>query len=183
MSRTYRLMGTVTRPHGVKGDIKVRPETDDPSRFESLESLYLGEDEETLVRYEVNRVRFQPMGSGTAVILSLEGVVDREGAEALSGRPVMADEADLPPLDEDEFYLGDLVGLRATAVDGSALGVVRDVLELPAQPVLVIERPDGTPVMIPFVDEFVEAVDPAEDLLILRPVDGLLDPDGAEVAE
>lgn len=183
MSRTYRLMGSVTRPHGVRGEVKVRPETDDPARFGELESVYLGEDEATLVRYTVTRVRFQPMGSGTAVILSLDGVTDREGAERLAGKPVLADEADLPPLADDEFYLGDLVGIAASGIDGERLGVVRDVLELPAQPVLVIERPDGSRVMVPFVDEFVEAVDPGEGLLVLRPVDGLLDPDGAEIAD
>lgn len=176
-------MGVVTRPHGVRGEVKVRPETDDPARFEDLDALYIGRDEESLVRLEVTRVRFQPMGSGTAVILALEGVQDREGAEKLAGMSVLADEADLPPLGSDEFYLGDLVGVQARSTDGKILGVVRDVLELPAQPVLVIERPGGATVMVPFVDEFVEEVDPDEDLLVIKPIDGLLDPEGAEVAD
>lgn len=183
MDRTLRLMGTVTRPHGVRGEVKVRPETDDPARFDSLSAVYLGSDEASATRFDVRSVAFQPFGSDVTVILGLVSVDDREGAERLAGSLVLADQADMPPLAEGEFFLDDLIGIEAVDPDGAVLGRVIEVLDLPAQPVLVLERPNGRQAMIPFVDEFVESVDPDEQVLVLRPIDGLLDPDDQEVAD
>ena len=176
-------MGAVTRPHGVRGEVKVRPETDDPGRFEALESVYLGEEESSLVRYAVKSVAMQPHGADVTVLLGLDTVSDRNAAERLAGALVWADEAELPALEEGEFFLGDLIGMEAVDVDGTAIGRVEDVLELPAQPVLVITRPDGRQILFPLVDEFVESVDPDEGLLVLRPIEGLVDPDDQDVAE
>lgn len=183
MERSFRLMGAVTRPHGVRGEVKVRPETDDPGRFTALESVFLGADESSLVQYSVTSVAMQPHGADVTVLLGLESVLDRDAAERLSGSLVWADEAELPALEEGEFFLGDLVGMEAVDVDGTAIGRVEDVLELPAQPVLVIARPDGRQILFPLVDEFVESVDPDEGVLVLRPIEGLIDPDDQEVAE
>ncbi len=182
MERSLRWMGTVTRPHGVRGEVKVRPETDDVHRFEDLGTLFVGSDEATAEPYAVRSVAFQPMGSGIAVLLGLAGVADRDAAEGLSGRMVFADESDLPPLEDGEYYLGDLVGLKATDAVGTHLGLIVDVLELPAQPVLVLERTDGVRVMVPLVDEFVESVDTESGVLVLLPIEGLLDPDAQEEA-
>ena len=122
MERSFRLLGAVTRPHGVRGEVKVRPETDDPGRFETLESVYLGAEESSLVPYTVRSVAMQPHGADVTILLGLETVSDRDAAERLSGVLVWADEAELPALEEGEFFLGDLVGMEAVDVDGTAIG-------------------------------------------------------------
>ncbi|NNE70975.1 MAG: 16S rRNA processing protein RimM, partial [Rhodothermales bacterium] len=111
----YRIVGTITRPHGVKGTVKMRPETDDPARLDGIAQLYLGDSEDRLTARSIEGVGFQPFKSGIAVLLDLEGVADREAAEALSGHTVWASEADLPPLAEGEVFLSDLVGLAVMA--------------------------------------------------------------------
>lgn len=178
MTTVLRQIGVVTRPHGLRGEIKVRPDTDDPTRFESLEAVYVGREEADARTWKIVGVRYQAMRSGTAVVLALDGLSDREGAERLSGMSVWADEDALPPLDEGEVYVSDLVGLEVRDASGSVLGSIADVLDLPAQPVLVVIRPSGAQALVPFVAAFIERVD--SDAVVVRPIDGLLDPESQD---
>jgi 16S rRNA processing protein RimM len=180
MSSDLRQIGTVTRPHGLRGEVKVRPETDDPSRFESLDHVMLGESEADATPYRVTGVRYQPMQSGVAVVLSLEGLASRESAEEVSGLAVWAEEDALPPLEDDEVFVSDLVGLEVHDSDGRRAGVVSDVLDLPAQCILVVRRDAGGDALVPFVPGLIESVD--ESRIVVRDVEGLLDPDGQEEA-
>lgn len=178
MTTALRQIGVITRPHGLRGEVKVRPETDDPSRFEDLKAVWVGKDEEFAALRTIRTVRLHSMRSGVAVVLALEGVDDRDEAEALAGLGVWADESDLPPLDEGEVFISDLIGLDVFDEGGATLGRVTDVLDLPAQPVLVVGRPDGQSALVPFVPEIVEHVD--SDGIVIRPIEGLLDPDRQE---
>src|SRR5690606_18616233 len=108
---TLLLMGRCGRAHGVRGEVKVFPETDDPDRFAALARVFVGPSAEEAEERAVERVRFQPQKGRTVVLLHLGGVPARDEAEALRGLGVYAHEDDLPPLDEDEVYLHDLVGL------------------------------------------------------------------------
>lgn len=181
MTTVLRQIGVITRPHGLRGEVKVRPETDDPGRFEELDAVYVGRSEEDARLFRIRNVRFQPLKSGTAVVLALEGVEDREAVDALGGMTVWADEDALPPLGDDEVYVSDLVGLRVSDDAGTPVGMVRDVLDLPAQPVLVVERSGGGEVLIPFVHALIASVD--EEQIVVRPLEGLLDPDQQEEAD
>lgn len=178
MSSDFRQIGVVTRPHGLRGEVKVRPETDDPSRFESLDHVLLGDQGQDAVPFRIVGVRYQSMQSGTAVVLALEGVATREAAEGLAGRAVWAEAEALPPLGDDEVYLSDLVGLEVWDGPDLRAGVVGDVLDLPAQPVLVVMRNTGDEILVPFVPELVESV--SEGRIVMRPLEGLLDPDHQE---
>lgn len=165
------LMGFVGKPHGVRGDVKIVPETDDPLRFEELDRIFLerggGIDE-----VQVEAVRLQSSARGVIPVLTLQGVDGREQADALRGSRVFAAEDDLP-LSEDEFFLNDLVGLHAVSEDGDDVGRIADVLSLPAGPVLVIAREGRPDAMVPAVPEFI--VDISEDQVTLRIIEGLLD--------
>lgn len=178
MSSDYRQIGVVTRPHGLKGEVKVRPDTDDPDRFGSLEHVLLGDTGADATRFEITGVRYQTMRSGTAVILSLDGISTRESAERIAGMSVWVDQTALPPLDEDEVYLSDLIGLELWDAAGRCAGSVADVLDLPAQPVLVVRRESGDDILVPFVHDLVESVD--DRRIVVHPLEGLLDPDGQE---
>lgn len=179
-STGYRVVGTITRPHGVQGTVKMRPETDDPARLGGIETLYLGESEDALVPRVVEGVAFQPFKAGVAVLLDLKGAEDREAAEALGGTTVWASEADLPPLEDGEVFLSDLVGLKVLA-EGREVGEVVDVLELPAHPTLSIRRLDGSLAMVPFVPDLVPDVDLEQGHLSVAPLEGLLE--GEAVSE
>jgi len=174
------LIGRCGRAHGVRGEVKVFPETDDPEQFAGLPRVFVGEAPGAAVERAVEGVRFQPQKGRTLVLLRLGGVASREDAEALRGRYVYAAEADLPPLEEGEVYLHDLVGLAVWTVgeDGApagAVGTVRDVLTGGAQLLLVVAR-DGAPdALVPDTPEIVRAVDLDAGRVLIDPPEGLLD--------
>ena len=174
------LMGRVGRPHGVRGELKAVPETDDPQRFTGLARVFLGASEATANEVAVEGVRFQYPKGRTVVLLALAGVDSVEAAEDLRGQLLFAHPDDLPPLDEGEAFLHDLVGLDVFVVgeDGdeagaTPLGTVRDLYD-GAQLLFAIRRPGKPEVLLPDVDEFVVRLDLDARRLYVRPPEGLL---------
>lgn len=172
--RSVRQIGRVVRPHGVKGELTVAPETDDPDRFEVIERVWIGADPESAMCFEILSVRNRPSRFGITTLLVLKGVESREDAERLAGQDVFASEDDLPPPEEGEFYLSDLAGMTVVSVSGDELGHVHDVLEAPGQNLLSIRRPDGSTALVPLVEEFLESVDLDEGVVVIRTIEGLL---------
>ena len=174
------LVGRVGRPHGVRGEVKVFPETDDPNRLADVERLFVGESPESAREIAVEGVRYQYPKGRTVVLVAFDGVETREGAEDLGGRQLYALDDDLPALEEGQAYLHDLVGLEVLVVDdeggvvGEPVGTVRDFYD-GAQLLFAIERPDGTEVLLPDVDEFVDRLDLGERRLYVRPPEGLFE--------
>lgn len=173
-SRTLREMGRIVRPHGVMGEIKVAPETDDPDRFSQLKSVLVGSDEDSTTSFDIVSVRLQPSKYGITVLLALSGVTDRESAERLNKLKVFVDQNDLPPLEDGEFYYSDLIGMTVATADDPELGTVKDVIEGPGQDLLLVKRTSGAEVMIPLVDAFVVEIDFDADRILVDPVEGLL---------
>ena len=163
-------VGEVLGPHGVRGDVRVRPLTDRPrERFDALEFCFLWEPAEN--RKEACRIvsrRFE----ATSVLLRLDGVDSPEAARALAGR-LLAVERDhaLPPR-PGEFYPWQLEGASVETPDGRSLGRFLRVMDSPAQPLWVIER-EGREWLLPAVPEFVVEVSVAERRIVATPPEGL----------
>ena len=151
------------------------PETDDISHFEGLKRLYLGDTPEAAQSYDVQFVRYQQTKKGPVVLVKLAGVNTREAADALRGSWVFAEEEELPPLEEGEFFLHDLKGLPDQTETGERIGYVREVLRLPGQDKLVVEQKNGREVMIPLVPELVPEINLEEKRIVIRPIEGLLE--------
>lgn len=176
------LMGTVGRPHGVTGSVKVAPETDDPDRFRRLPRVFVGSAPETARPLDVSSVRFQHPKGRTVVLLTLDGIAGRDAAEALRGQRVFALDADLPALGAGEVFLHDLVGFTVHEADddgrptGRTLGTVRDLFD-GAQLLFGIDAEGAAPgaplVLLPDVDEFVLDTDVPGRRLLVRPPEGL----------
>lgn len=180
------LIGTIGRPHGVAGAVTVRPETDDPTRFGSLERLFVGPSAGGARLAEVASVRFQPYrGGGTTVLLHLAETASREDAEALRGLEVYALVDDLPPLEDGEAYIHDLIGLAVVELDpdgapsAEPLGEVVDVYEAGPALLLAVRREGRPQVLVPDVPEIVREVDLDAGRILVALPDGLLDIDGA----
>ncbi|MEF8796871.1 MAG: ribosome maturation factor RimM [Salinivenus sp.] len=168
-------VGFVFRPHGMEGELKVNPEhTDDPARFEELDTVYLGRSPHAVTRHEIASVRYQETKRGTTVILGLADVASRSDAEAVIKQKVFADEADLE-LADDEIFIHDLVGLSVVTEAGETLGTVANYMEMPAQDVFVVHRPEAGEAMIPAVEDFIVDIDLDGGRLVVRPIEGLLD--------
>ena len=169
------LVGTCGPPHGVRGEIKVIPETDDPERLADLAQVFVGPSPERTRAYAVEAVRLHPTKRGVVALVRFGRIADRDAADALRGLGVYAAESDLPALDEGEVFLHDLIGLDVVTEDGEAVGTVKDVLTGIAQDLFVVQR-DGQPdALIPDVDEIVTEIDLDAERITIRPPEGLLD--------
>jgi 16S rRNA processing protein RimM len=158
------IVGTVGRPQGVRGDVTVRPRTDAVAeRFAPGASFQAGN--RTL------RVAGHSFAQGRLVV-TFEGVTDRDAAEALRGIDLWA-EAGGTELEDDEYHDTDLIGLAAVDTKGNPLGEVVGVEHPPAQDLLVVRTASGDR-LVPFVAALVPAVEPAAGRVVIDPIPGLL---------
>ena len=168
------LIGLVGQPHGIRGDLKVFPQTDQPAFYEACKSIYLAT-REGLKRYQVKRLKIQDRHW----LLSLEGVMDRNSAEALKGAELLIEDTQLAPLGEMEYFRHDLVGCRMETMEGETLGEVTGIIETGANDVLVVEK-GAESLMVPMTREVIGKVDIESRIIRIHPLPGLLDDDEAE---
>lgn len=153
MLSEYLMIGEITKPQGVRGEVKVRPCTCDPARFEELTTVYIEKDG----GYAPLNVAVNRLG-GDAVFMNVEGVADRDAAERLRGTRLYIDRAHAVELDEDTNFLADLIGLRGVVSDGRDLGKLTDVLQPGGNDVYVFNGPLGE-VLVPALKSVVAKVD------------------------
>ncbi len=166
-------VGRVSRPHGVHGEVRISPDSDNPERFAPGSALsarpgrvgLASPSEPQRLRLTIASVR----GGDAFPIVAFEEVPDRDGAEALSGYVLEVPSSELPELADDEFYPFDLQGLEARTLDAAVVGRVVEVVESPAHAILIVRRADGGEVMLPFVRAAVPVVDLAAGFLVVDP--------------
>ena len=168
------LVGRILKAHANGGEVKVVPETDDPARFEALDTVHLGRSPAQAAARRVEGVRHQTTKRGPLVLLKLAGVDDRPAAETLRRQQVYVAEGNLPPLEEGESFIHDLVGLAVVDEDGARLGTVENVSQTPAHDVFIVAREEGgEPALIPAVEEFVREVDVEGGRLVVCLIEGM----------
>ncbi|MDQ1687204.1 MAG: rRNA processing protein RimM [Frankiaceae bacterium] len=165
------VVGRIGRAHGIRGEVTVEVRTDDPDeRFAEGASLITDPPERGPLTVE------RAWWHSGRLVLKLLGVEDRNGAEALRNTLIVVDSADLEPIDDpDEWRDHELEGLRVELVDGTAVGELKELLHLPGQDVLVVERADAPEVLVPFVRAMVPVVDVLAGKVVIDPPPGLLD--------
>jgi 16S rRNA processing protein RimM len=166
-------LAEVARPHGVKGELRLRPYNRDSDLLLSLDEVLVrlpgGEAHEV----SVDGARW----ANDVILMKLYSVDDREGADALRGALVCARRRDFPPLDEGEFYACDIEGAQVV-VEGeggeSELGRVRALRSYPTANVLVVDPPQGGAAWeVPLVGDVVRQVDVAEGRVVLATMAGV----------
>ena len=151
----YLAVGEILKPQGILGEVKVRPITNDPMRFEGAKALFLEEDG-AYTSVKTRFVRFD----GSAVYLRLEGVEDRNAAEALRGRLLYVDRAHAVQLDEDENFIVDLIGLAGEDSEGNPLGVLTGVMQPGGNDVYVfVDRKNRRETLVPALKSVVVCTD------------------------
>jgi 16S rRNA processing protein RimM len=164
------VVGAVRRPHGLKGEVLVEVLSDRPERFAPGAELELVQGSR---RRTVRVVSARPQGP--ALRVAFEGVADRDGAEALRDGLLEAPRASVPPAPEGAYWHFELLGCRAYDARAGELGEVVDLVEGGAGLLLAIARPAGGRLLLPFVEEFVVAVDPAAKRIDWRLPEGLIE--------
>ncbi|MFE9309717.1 ribosome maturation factor RimM [Streptomyces sp. NPDC088353] len=165
------VVARIGRAHGIKGEVTVEVRTDEPE-LRLAPGAVLATDPASAgpLTIETGRVH-----SGR-LLLRFEGVRDRNAAEALRNILLIAeiDPEELPE-GEDEYYDHQLMDLDVVTTDGKEVGRITEISHLPSQDLLIVERPDGTEVMIPFVGEIVTEIDLEEQRAVIDPPPGLID--------
>jgi len=166
-------IGRLARAHGLKGELEVRLDWPDSRALLEAKRVLLSRPDGDSAAYVIASTR----STGKGILLRLEGVGDRDAAEALCGSTVSVGRADLPPLEEGEYYLCDLVGLEVSGPSGP-FGRVLEIQMYPSVDAIVIEAPDGARYEQPLLAEWLERVDVPGGGIVLRSLDGLLEVPG-----
>lgn len=172
------VVARIGRAHGIKGEVTVEVRTDEPELRLGPGAVLATEPATTgPLTIETGRVH-----SGR-LLLRFEGVKDRTAAEALRNTLLIADvdPAELPE-DPEEYYDHQLMDLDVVLADGTGIGRITEITHLPSQDLFIVERPDGSEVMIPFVEEIVTEIDLDEQRAVIAPPPGLIDESEAVVA-
>lgn len=164
------VVGRIGKARGVKGHAFVMPYTDDPEARFAVGSVLATEPA------AAGPLTVASRGDAAGkLVLSFEGVDDREGIEALRGVMLVIERSARAPLDDpDDFYTDDLIGLAARTVDGRDLGPVADVIAIAGAEYLVLTV-DGAERLVPFVGVIVPEVDVAGGTILIDPPEGLFD--------
>jgi 16S rRNA processing protein RimM len=150
-------MGRVAAPHGVRGAVRVRPESADPATLSAYRQWWLRSKGGAWTRYRVRDVREH---SGM-LVAQLAEVESREQAALLRGAEVGVPRAELPPPGQDEYYQADLIGMTVVNREGATLGAVVGFVDSGAHPIVRVAGAAGVERLIPWVPPYVIGVDVA----------------------
>jgi 16S rRNA processing protein RimM len=170
MEATF-CMGKIVNTHGIKGEIKIYPYTDDPTRFEHFSYILIEGEADN--KFKVSSVRVHK----NMVLLKLKGFNDINEVQKLMDKEVYIYRKDIEALDGDEggHYVVDLIGCEIIDVDGNAVGILKDVLQHTAQDLYEVTLPSGGVFYIPVVDEFVKNVDIENRKITVKMIEGLIE--------
>ena len=164
----FLQVGVISSTHGIRGEVKVFPTTDDPMRFKKLKKVFLDTGRERL-ELEVQSVRFFKQFA----IVKFKGIDNINDIEKYKGKGIFVPREDAVPLDEDEYYIADLIGMEVFTEDGH-FGVVKDVIETGANELYIIESDEHGEVLIPAIRQCVLDVNVEEKKMKIRLMDGLI---------
>ncbi|MCI8550649.1 MAG: 16S rRNA processing protein RimM [Lachnospiraceae bacterium] len=163
-------VGVITSTHGLRGEVKVFPTTDDPARFKVLKQVILVAKREKPV-LEIESVRFFKQ----FVIIKFKGIDDINEVERYKGAELWITREQAVPLKEGEYFIADLIGLSVVTDEGALLGTLKDVLQTGANDVYEVQMENGKTVLLPVTDECVLDVDLEKSEVLVHVLDGLLD--------
>ena len=163
-------VGVITTTHGVRGEVKVFPTTDDPARFKKLKNVILDTGKEKL-ELEIAGVKFFK----NMVILKFKGIDDINDVEKYRKKSLYVTRENAVKLKKDEYFIADLIGMKVSTDEGEELGTLSDVMQTGANDVYVISMTDGEEVLIPAIRDCNRDVDVEQGQMCVHLLPGLLD--------
>lgn len=163
-------IGTVLKGHGLKGDVKIHSLLENTEILDGVDTLIVTYPDGRIEDLELDRVH----AHGRKVVLGFKGIEDRADANALRGAELSIAREDLPPLAAGEYYLSELAGYTVVSDDGTFIGLVREVWDLPANAVLQVIDNDRE-VLVPLIDEVIKEIKFDDQRVVITAMEGLLD--------
>lgn len=162
-------VGVITQTHGIRGEVKVFPTTDDATRFKKLKEVILDNGKERLTM-TIEGVKFFKK----FVILKFKGYDNINDIEKYKNAKLLVPREKAVKLQKDEYFIADLIGMKVVTEDGTAFGVLKDVLETGANDVYIVNTEDGKEVLLPAIKECVRNIDMENTTITVHIMDGLL---------
>lgn len=163
-------VGIITSTHGVRGEVKVYPTTDDPRRFRRLKEVVLDTGREKM-NLEIEGVKFFKQ----FVILKFKGLDNINDIEKYRQKSLYVTRKNAVRLQRDEYFIADLIGLKVQDEDGTELGTIKDVIETGANDVYEVEMADGRSLLLPAIKQCILNVDVENGMMQVHVLEGLLD--------
>lgn len=163
-------VGIISSTHGIKGEVKVYPTTDDTNRFKKLKEIILdtGKEKKTL---EIEGVKFFKQFA----ILKFKGFDNINDIQEYKGKSLFVTRENAIKLKKDEYFIADLIGMQVLNEDESILGVLKEVMLTGANDVYVVEMEDHREVLIPAIKQCIISVEIESHKMTVKLLDGLLD--------
>lgn len=162
-------VGVITQTHGIKGEVKVFPTTDDPARFRNLKRVIMDTGKERL-ELEISGVKFLKQ----YVIVGFQGIDSINDVEKYKGARLYVTRDNAVRLRKDEYFVADLIGMKIVTEDGEPFGIMKDVMATGANDVYVVEREDASEILLPAIRECVRNIDMEQGVITVHIMDGLL---------
>ena len=165
----FITIGRIASAHGLQGEMKLDLFTDFPERIYKLKDVYMVSADQVLGPYQVRSARL----AGSRAIIALEGITSPEAVKARRGLELAVTKDQVFPLPEGHYYYFQLVGLDVYSESGEHLGVLKEVLPLPANDVYVVQAADGAEILLPATREVVRQIDLDAGRMVVHLLPGL----------
>jgi 16S rRNA processing protein RimM len=164
------LIGYITKPKGIKGEVKVEPVTPNPNRFNRLEKVYIQLNDKSRA-FPIEKIRV----SDQFVYIKFSGINSRDEAELLRNAEVLINKKDLIQPAKDEYFVHDLIGCQVLSDENDEIGVLFDVVQMSSNDVYVVKDSAGAEYLIPAIKEVIKSVDIGQKRIIVKILEGLFD--------
>ncbi len=162
-------VGVITATHGIRGEVKVYPTTDDATRFDDLKRVILDAGKQQ-ISLEIQSVKYFKQ----FVILKFKGIDNINDIERYKKCPLLISREDAVDLEEDEYFIADIIGMEVYTEDGVHFGTMKDVMETGANDVYIIDSKEHGEVLLPAIKECILNVDEEEGKITVHIMEGLL---------
>lgn len=170
MENNMLRVGVFANTHGIAGEIKVFPTTDDVGRFKKLKKVYLDTGRDML-EWEISNVKFFK----NMAILKFKGINNINDIEKYKGKDLYITREQAVPLEEDEYFLCDVIDALVVTEDGTELGVVKEVLQTGANDVYVVENKEKKEILLPVIKDCILDIDLEHKIVKAHLMSGLID--------
>ncbi|MEA5091841.1 Ribosome maturation factor RimM [bioreactor metagenome] len=145
------VIGKIIAPHGVRGEFRLMPLTENPDRYLEMKKLLLENGKE----FTIISARFHK----NMVLIKTEEITSMDEVELLRGQNVVVNTKDLPPLEQGRFYVADLIGFAVVTLENEDVGKLSDVITTGSNDVFVVKSTSGKEIMIPAIDTHIKEID------------------------
>jgi len=165
----YLEIGQIVNIFGIKGMLKVKPFTDDINRFDELKKIYI-KTKNNKEEYEIEQVKYHK----NMVLIKLKGIETPEQANLLRDSYLIIDREDAKPLEENTYYIVDLIGLQVYTDEGNLLGILEDIFNTGSNDIYVVKDELGKQILLPAIREVIKEVDIENKKIIVHLIKGLV---------